>query len=71
MATLAEMQERLAGLDRMLATGVLRATYQGRTTEFRSVEELERVRAGLLRDIAAASSARPVRVIYTPGSKFL
>lgn len=71
MATIEELQAQLAALDASDATGVARATYQGRTVEYRSVEERERVRARIRSEIAALQSRRPVRVIYTPGSKYL
>lgn len=71
MATLSDLQTQRAALATSLASGVLRATYQGRTVEYRSVAEMERVLARLDGEIAAAQSARQVRVIYTPGAKYL
>ncbi len=71
MATLSDLQTRRAALATSLASGVLRATYQGRTVEYRTVAEMERVLARLDGEIAAAQSTRPVRVIYVPGQKFL
>ncbi len=71
MATLSGLQTQRAALATSLASGVLRATYQGRTVEYRTVAEMERVLARLDGEIAAAQSARPVRRIYILGQKFL
>jgi hypothetical protein len=69
---LAEMQEHRDELYRSLAAGVLRVTYNGRTTEFRSREDMERTLARLDRDIAAASGGgKRVRQVYSPGTKHL
>lgn len=71
MATLSDLQTQRDALATSLASGVLRATYQGRTVEYRTVAEMERVLARLDGEIAAAQSRRPVRVVYIPGQKFL
>jgi len=71
MATLSDLQTQRAALATSLASGVLRATCQGRTVEYRTVAEMERVLARLDGEIAAAQSARPVRAIYIPGAKYL
>lgn len=56
-----------------MASGVLRVTYMGRTTEFRSLAEMQRALGLLDQQIAAlADPGRPaVRVIYAPGAKHL
>lgn len=72
MATLAEMQEQRAELVANINTGVLRTTYMGRTTEFRSLDDMRRTLAQLDADIARASGpAKPIRVVYSPGNKGL
>lgn len=71
-ATLTELQAWRDELFANMATGVLRATYNGRTTEFRSIADMQRTLALLDAQIAGLSSAtKPVRVIYTYGQKFL
>lgn len=71
-ATLSELQAWRAELFQNLSTGVLRATYNGRSTEFRSVADMQRTLALLDAEIAAlSSSAKPVRVVYAAGVKQL
>jgi len=71
-ATLTDLRAWRDELFQNIATGVLRATYNGRTTEFRSVADMQRTLALLDAQIAALSSAAPpVRVVYTHGQKFL
>lgn len=71
MATLSDLQAQRAALATALASGVSRAVYQGRTVEYRSIAEMERVLARIDGEIATLQSARPVRTIYVPGRKFL
>lgn len=71
-ATLSDLQAWRDELFQNLATGVLRATYNGRTTEFRSVADMQRTLGMLDQQIAAlATPAKPpVRVVYTnPGKQ--
>lgn len=71
-ATLTELQAWRDELFANLASGVLRASFGGRTTEFRSVADMQRTLALLDSQIAALSTTRPaVRVVYTEGRKQL
>lgn len=71
MPTLPELQAWRDELFANMASGVLRATYNGRSTEFRSVADMQRTLALLDQQIAAlTTAAKPVRVIYTnPGKQ--
>jgi hypothetical protein len=72
MAKLAELQGWREELFANLASGVLRATYNGRTTEFRSVADMQRTLALLDQQIAGlAGNTKPVRVVYSRGAKQL
>jgi hypothetical protein len=73
VAALADLEAWLAELEANIATGARRSTYMGRTVEFHSLADMLRLKADLQRQIAEASGAagKPVRVIYTPGQKFL
>lgn len=73
MATLDEMRAWREELFYNMSTGVLRATFMDRTTEFRSLDDMRRALALLDQRIAAAdgSGKVPVRVVYSPGAKYL
>ncbi|NKE43392.1 hypothetical protein HB662_01280 [Roseomonas frigidaquae] len=71
--TLEELLAWRAELVASIASGVLRSTYMGRTTEFRSLAEMERSKA-LLDDMiaqAATPTRQRIRRVYTPGAKHL
>lgn len=72
MATVTELIAWRDELQANIATGVLRVTYMGRTTEFRSLADMQRTLADLNRQIEAQGSGkRPVRIVYAPGRKHL
>lgn len=73
MATLEELRAWRQELFGNLATGVLRVTFEGRTTEFRSLQDMQRTLALLDQQIAEAErpGTVPVRIVYSPGAKHL
>lgn len=73
MATLTDLQSWLAELEANIASGARRSTYMGRSVEFHSLADMLRLKADLQRQIAVAGGATtpPVRIIYSPGQKFL
>ena len=48
-------QTQLDALDQAIAAGVLRVTYDGRTTEYRSLDEMIRIR-NMMADAIAGSA---------------
>ena len=73
MATLDEMRAWREELFFNMSTGVLRSTFMDRTTEFRSLADMQRALKLLDDQIAAedGSGKVPVRVVYSPGTKYL
>lgn len=73
MATLDEMRAWREELFYNMSTGVLRATFMDRTTEFRSLADMQRALKLLDDQIAAEAGTGkvPVRVVYSPGQKYL
>lgn len=73
MATLAELQEQRAELAVAINSGALRVSYNGRSTEYRSLAEMRSILARLDEQIAALATPtkRRIRVLYTPGQKHL
>jgi hypothetical protein len=73
MATLAELQEQRAELAIAINSGALRVSYNGRSTEYRSLEQMRSILARLDERIAAqvTPGRRRIRVLYTPGMKHL
>ena len=70
MPTIAELRARREALAAQRASGVARVSYDGKTVEYRSLAEIDRVIEALERDIAAAEGRkiiRQVRVITTKG----
>lgn len=73
MPSLEELQGWRDELFHALSTGVLRTSYMGRDTTFRSQEHMKDSLRLLDAEIAKASgTAKPrVRGVYTPGAKHL
>ncbi|MGP1394173.1 MAG: phage head-tail joining protein [Inquilinaceae bacterium] len=72
MATLDELTARRDALDAALATGTLTVRQaDGKAVTYRLVEEMERIRAGLDRQIAALQGRPTVREIRIRSSKGL
>ena len=64
MTTQAEYQARLDALEVAIAQGALRVTFtDGRSVEYRSLDEMERIAGDLRRKITAAGTTTPVRRI--------
>jgi len=70
-SAMAYSQQQLEALEAALASGMLRVSFQGRSVEYRSVEELKKAIAEVKAALAAADPARPnsrvVRIYTTKG----
>lgn len=53
-------QADLDALDRMIASGVISTTYDGKRVEYRSMKELREARAALAAQLASAAGTPPV-----------
>ncbi len=63
---MAYTQTQLEALEAALASGTLRVTFEGRSIEYRSVDELKKAIAEVKASMAAADPARPrSRVTHT------
>lgn len=71
MATLEQLLARREDLAERISSGVLKLAGHGKTTEFRSLDEMQQALFSLDAQIAAARSTKPVRRIYVRGSKDL
>lgn len=63
-------QADLDALDRMIVSGVLSATYDGKTIEYRSMKDLREARAVAARQLANASGTAVTpgyQPVYTKG----
>ena len=54
-------QAQADAIDVALATGVLRVTYEGKTTEFHSMDEMLKLRQLIKDELAVAASTIPDR----------
>jgi roadblock/LC7 domain-containing protein len=67
---MAYTESQLEALEVALASGTLRVTFEGRSIEYRSVDELKKAIAEVKAALAAADPAQPrSRVIRTYTSK--
>jgi roadblock/LC7 domain-containing protein len=67
---MAYSQAQLEALEAALASGTLRVTFEGRSLEYRSVDELKKAIAEVKAAMAAADPSRPPsRVIRTYTTK--
>lgn len=71
MATLAELQAWKNALQKARYSGTRRVEIGASVIEYKSDGEMDRALAALDRDIAAASSSDPVRMIRISSSKGL
>lgn len=71
MATLAELQAWKSALQKARYSGTRRVEIGTSIIEYKSDGEMDRALAALDRDIAAASSSEPVRMIRISSSKGL
>ncbi|QQA43948.1 phage head-tail joining protein [Pelagovum pacificum] len=55
-------QAQLDALNAAIAIGATRVTVDGNTTEYRSLDEMFRVRAKMQQELADAASARPTHI---------
>ena len=70
MATVAELKARREALAAARASGVARASYDGRSVDYRSLAEIDRAIETLDREIATAEGrpiVRQVRITTTKG----
>ena len=56
---MAYTQSQLEALEAALASGTLRVSYEGRSVEYRSIEELKKAIAEVQASLAAADSTVP------------
>jgi hypothetical protein len=64
--TEAELREGIANLNAAIASGELKVSYAGRSTEYRSIDDLVKAKRELERELtvlATPSGARPSRII--------
>lgn len=71
MATIIELQARREALLASRSSGVARVSYDGKTVEYRSLAEIDRVIELLDREIAQAEGRRIVRHLRVTTSKGL
>ena len=72
MATQAENQARLDALEAAIAQGALRVSFpDGRSVDYRTLDEMERIAGDLRRKIAAAGTTTPVNRINFYAAKGL
>ena len=64
MATSAELTALVDALEKVRATGYARVTYEGRSVEYRSLDEIDRALAALRARLAAAAGTPLPRRIY-------
>lgn len=66
--TAEELALQLDDLDRMIASGVTRASYDGRSIEYASMTDLRRARDELLRRLGLAPRVRRTVARYRSGN---
>jgi hypothetical protein len=71
MATVAELQARLAALKAQRDSAVARVSYDGRTVEYRGTAEINSAIAELERELQALKGKAPLRQIRVYSSKGL
>lgn len=68
---MAYTQADLDAIDRAIKAGVDTVSYDGKLTKFRSLAEMQSIRAVIAADVAAAAATEPVRQVYATTSKGL
>lgn len=66
-ATALTLQKQLSQIQAIIASGVTRGSYDGKSTDFRSMTELYRIRDDLLSQINAAQPVRRTVAAYNGG----
>lgn len=69
MATVYELQQRLAALKDQRSSGVAKVSYSGRTVEYRSLVEIDKAIFNLQEEINIAGGKRKHRQLKTYASK--
>jgi hypothetical protein len=67
MANEVQIQANLASIEAAIASGVTRASYDGRSTEFRSLAEMRSIRDSLKRQLGIAVPTRRTVASFTSG----
>ena len=62
-----QLRRNLASIEAAIASGVTRASYDGRSTEFRSLAEMRSIRDGLLRQLGEPVRSRRTVASYSGG----
>lgn len=71
MANLFEIQAQLDSLLKQRASGVAKVSYNGRTVEYRSLEDIDKAIFRLKDEISAGSGKRKVKQLKTFATKGL
>ncbi|AUJ63509.1 hypothetical protein B9057_03925 [Aestuarium zhoushanense] len=71
MATITDLRARREVLSAQRASGVARASYDGKTVDYRSVAEIDRAIEALDREIAAAEGRKLIRQVRITATKGL
>ena len=71
MTTITDLRARREALSSQRASGVARASYDGKTVDYRSVAEIDRAIEALDREIAAAEGRKLIRHIRVTATKGL
>ena len=67
MATLLQLQSNLASIENAIASGVTRASYDGKSTEFRSLAEMRSIRDDLKRQLGEPVRSRRTVAAFSNG----
>ena len=67
MATLLQLQSNLASIENAIASGVTRASYDGKSTEFRSLAEMRSIRDDLKRQLGEPVRSRRTVAVFSSG----
>jgi hypothetical protein len=67
VATTQQLQAWIAALDEAMASGVLRASYDGKSAEYRSLDEMRQARADLQAQLDGKPKRKTLRVAASRG----
>lgn len=65
--TLEQWQQKLDNLDKVIASGVTSASYEGKSSSFRSLDDLLRERAFILKQMGQIGKHRAVIGVHNRG----
>jgi hypothetical protein len=67
MTTEEQLRANLASIQAAIASGVTRASYDGKSTEFRSLADMRSIRDGILRQLGEYVPPRRTVAAYSGG----